>query len=86
MFILLSDVEEGAEQFILVKRLSSEQNYAQVTLAEDSSFLMEYRDGSADRHFAGQSTDKRVVHAAMTGWAFELPRWQELLDWRPIGF
>lgn len=86
MFILLSDVEEGAEQFIVVNRLDSEQEYAQVTLSEDSTFLMEYRDGSADRHFAGQSTDKRVVHAAMTGWAFRLPGWQDLLEWHPVDF
>ena len=85
LFILLSDIEEGAEEYVVVHRLGSEQTYAQATVLGDSTFLIEYRDGSADRHFAAESSDKRVVHAAMTGWAFQLPGWQDLLEWRPAG-
>ena len=83
LFELLSDIEAGREEFVVVNRCGHQGTYAQAVLLEDGSYLMEYRAGSADTHFAATSRDKRTIHAAMTGWAFELEGWTALLDWRP---
>jgi hypothetical protein len=83
LFELLSDIEAGREDFVVVDRRGHHETYAQVVLEQDGSFLMEYRAGSAQQHFAATSTDKRAIHAALTGWAFELQGWTDLLAWRP---
>ena len=83
LFELLSDIEAGREEFMVVDRCGHQGTYAQAVLLDDGSFLLEYRAGSADSHFAATSRDKRTIHAAMTGWAFELEGWTALLDWRP---
>ncbi len=83
LFELLNDIEAGREEFMVVNRPGHRETYAQVVLLGDGGFLMEYRAGSAERHFAATSTDKRTIHAALTGWAFDLQGWTALLDWRP---
>ncbi len=84
LFELLSDIEAGRESFIIVKRLGMEETYAQALRLEDGSFLMEYRAGSAEHHFAATSMDKRRIHAAITGWAYELEGWSVLLEWQSV--
>lgn len=85
LFELLSDIEAGREQFMVVERLGLQETYAQAVLLEDGSFLMEYRAGSSEQHFAATSRDKRRIHSAMTGWAYQLEGWSALLDWQPAG-
>ena len=70
LFELLSDIEAGREQFMVVEQLGLSESYAQAILLEDGSWLMEYRAGSAEQHFVATSEDKRRIHAAMTGWAY----------------
>ena len=83
LFELLSDVEAGRERFIVVHRLGSQETYVQAVLLEGGGFLLEYREGSADQHFAATSRDKRRIHAAMMGWAYQLEGWRARLDWQP---
>ena len=85
LFELLTDIEAGREQFMVVERLGMQETYAQVVLLDERSFLMEYRDGSPDQHFAATSSDKRTIHSALAGWAFQLEGWSRLLDWEPAG-
>jgi len=83
LFDLLTDIEAGREEFMIVERLGLKETYAQALLSEEGVFLMEYREGSADRHFAATSRDKQRIHAAMTGWAYQLESWSVQLDWQP---
>ena len=83
LFELLNDIEEGREHFMVVKRLGLPESYVQAILLEDGSWLLEYRAGSAEQHFAATSEDKRRIHAAMTGWAYDREGWSALLDWKP---
>lgn len=85
LFELLTDIEAGREQFMVVERLGLPETYAQAVLLDDGRFLMEYRAGSSDQHFEATSSDKPAVHAAMTGWAYQLEGWSALLDWQPAG-
>lgn len=86
LFELLTDVGEGVEQFFIVERLAdpSGETYAQVLLDEDGGWLIERRDGAPDRHFAATIADKRAIHEALTGWAFELPGWESKAPWAQV--
>ena len=86
LFELLTDVEEGTEQFVVVERPAdaSGQTYAQVILGGGGDWLLERRDGSADLHFAASLPDKQAAHQALTAWAFELPGWESEASWRAI--
>jgi len=83
LFELLSDVERGDEQFVIVERTvdPSHQTYAQAIQADSGGWLLERRDGSADKHFRALLPDLRATHRALTAWAFELPNWQDAAPW-----
>jgi len=87
LFELLLDIERGVETFCIVGRVRdpSGQTYAQVIRNEDESWLVERREGSADRHFAAEFRDLRDAHRALTTWTHELDldpsadRWQRVV-------
>jgi hypothetical protein len=45
---------------------------------------LEYRDGSADRHFFAITADMREAHDIHTKWSFELPGWDTAIKWQPL--
>lgn len=78
LFELLSDIERGDEQFVVVERLSDEtgQTYAQSIRNDDGSYLVERRDGTPGKHFDLRMPDMRGAHAVLTAWAHEKPDWR----------
>ncbi|MFG1820435.1 hypothetical protein ACGFIF_42230 [Kribbella sp. NPDC049174] len=52
-FELMSDVEAGTTEFLIVERISdpSGQTYMQTVRLGDGQYLVERRDGARDRHF-----------------------------------
>jgi hypothetical protein len=85
LFILLSDLEEGVEEFVIVEKTqdASGQTYAQVCLDPERRYQVEHRDGVPERHFQAFASDKRVAHDVLTRWAFDLPGWREAVAWMP---
>ena len=85
---LLADVEQGHEGFLIVERTDdpSGHTYAQTARLDDGSFTVEYRDGSAERHFATQVVDVRGVYEVLTGWAFGRRDWHDGRQWRRLVF
>ncbi len=83
---LFGDLERGEEEyFVLTKPGSaSPEVFAQVTLDEAGRFVLEYREGSQEHHFQAVTANKRLAHAALTGWAFELDGWRDHLTWIPL--
>lgn len=83
---LVGAVERGDELFVVVERLADtdRQTYMQVLRNEDGSYLVEHREGAADRHFQGTTVDWREAHAVLVRWAFERPGWRESLQWEPM--
>ncbi len=51
---------------------------------DDSKYRLEYRDGSADRHFFAVTADLREAHDLLTKWSFELPGWDTAVQWQPL--
>ncbi|WP_344161560.1 hypothetical protein [Kribbella yunnanensis] len=83
LFLMLGDVEAGESSFLIVDRLAdaSGQTYAQALRNADGSYVVEYRDGSADRHYGTLVADVRSAHRLLTGWAFEVPGWRATARW-----
>ena len=75
LFMLLTDIEDGDETFVIVERPSDEsgQTYAQVIRGDGGEWILERRDGDRDRHYRTTFEDLREAHATLTAWAFELP-------------
>jgi hypothetical protein len=86
IFLLLQDIEEGEGSFLIIERLSdpSGNTYAQVLRRDDGSYVVEHREGSADRHYATVVPDMRTAHTLLTGWAHDLNGWRERADWSPV--
>jgi hypothetical protein len=85
LFHLLTTVESGADEFLIVERTDDPtgQTYVQV-IHDNEEFTVEYRDGAPDRHFQAFETDKRRVHDVIAGWRFDRPGWREALPWQPL--
>jgi N6-adenosine-specific RNA methylase IME4 len=86
LFILLEDIRDKDELFVIVERLAdaSGQTYMQAIRTADSRFRLEYRDGSAGRHFFAETADMRLAHDVLTKWAFELPGWETVMPWKKL--
>lgn len=80
---LLDGLRPG-NQYLIVDRLGApnDEYYMQV-YREDDSFVIEYRDGCADRHYEAYTDDVRVAHGVLTGWAREGAGWRNALTFRP---
>jgi hypothetical protein len=86
LFILVEDIRDKDELFLIVERTAdaSGQTYMQAIRTEDSRYRLEYRDGSADRHFFAETADMREAHDVVTKWSFELPGWDTAVAWQPL--
>ncbi|MFJ4415061.1 DUF6891 domain-containing protein [Streptomyces sp. NPDC088925] len=70
------------DRFLVLERLPDEPDfYAQVWHEDEGSYQVEYRDGSARRHFQAHTDDADAVAAALTGWARRTPGWDAALTW-----
>jgi hypothetical protein len=88
LFELLSDIEAGEGSFVIVELAadSNGQTYAQAARRDDGSYIVEYRDGSADRHYGTAVADMRTAHKLLTGWACEIPGWKQDAQWTLVRF
>jgi hypothetical protein len=87
LFELLADIEDGEGSFLIVERTAdpTSQTYAQALRRDDGSYIVEYRDGSADRHYGTVVVDMRAAHKLLTGWAFQISGWRQDTQWTPVG-
>ena len=85
LFELLSDIERGDEEFMIVERSSdpSGQTYAQ-TFRGEQGWAIEHRDGSAGRHFRTTIADLESTHRILTSWAFDLDDWRTTVPWARV--
>lgn len=100
LFELLSDVERGDEEFIVVVRLETNvpgDHYVQAILEPDGGWTVEHRHGDATTHERGRvgpsPDDKRLLHQVIVSWAydfipFDAPAperdWREAVQWRSV--
>ncbi|MEV5346424.1 hypothetical protein [Streptomyces achromogenes] len=83
-------------RFVILERLDLEptdQHYIQVYLNDDYSYQVEYREGSADKHYQAHVPrlhevfgPEQSVAKVMTDWAHGGQGWREALPWVPKPF
>ena len=86
LFMMFEDIDAGESTFLIVESLADQsgQSYAQTSRNGDGTYVVEYRDGSPDRHFGTIAQDMRAAHALVTGWAFRSPAWEQSATWQPV--
>ncbi|HST83129.1 MAG TPA: hypothetical protein VLL08_15450 [Kineosporiaceae bacterium] len=86
LFQLLQDIEAGQGTFLIVNKTidPSGQTYAQALRCEDGSYVVEHREGNAEKHYGTVVPDLRSAHALLVGWAFERPDWDNGSSWSPV--
>ena len=85
LLALLSAVARGDEEFLIVERSSdrSGQTYIQTSRGE-VDWVVEHRDGSAERHFRTQAADMQAVQSLLTSWASDLDDWRTAVAWERV--
>jgi hypothetical protein len=80
---MFQDLEAGKGTFLIVESLadSNGQTFVQAARSDDGSYVVEYRQGSADQHFQATAPDFREAHALVTMWAFGRPGLLERATW-----
>jgi hypothetical protein len=63
---------------------ASGQTFVQAARNDDGTYVVEYRQGSADQHFQTSAPDFREAHALVTMWAFGLPGLHERAAWTQV--
>lgn len=86
LLLMFQDLEAGNGTFLIVESLvdPSGQTYAQAARNDDGSYVVEYRQGSADQHFQTSAPDVSEAHALVTMWAFAIPGLHERADWTQL--
>jgi hypothetical protein len=79
---LVRRIGGDGDRFLVVQRIPDLPDvFAQVWHPAGGDYTLEYRDGSADRHFQVIADGPEVVIAAMTGWARQGAGWNNGLTW-----
>jgi hypothetical protein len=86
LWVLFEKLEAGEGSFLVVESLLDPhgQTFAQAVRSEDGSYVVEYRQGSADQHFQTSAPDYREAHALVTLWAFGRPGLLERAVWHRL--
>ncbi|MFE2867168.1 DUF6891 domain-containing protein [Embleya sp. NPDC059259] len=79
---LVRRIGGDGDRFLVVQRVPDVPDvFAQVWHADGGDYTLEYRDGSADRHFQVMVDSPETVIAAMVGWARQESGWDAALAW-----
>ncbi len=86
LLTMLQDLEAGRGTFLIVESLGdgTGQTFVQAARNDDGSYVVEYRQGSAEQHFQATVPDFSQAHVLVTMWAFGLPGLHERATWRRI--
>ncbi|MFE5593587.1 hypothetical protein [Streptomyces sp. NPDC056549] len=83
---MLANLQRGNAHMVL-ERVDEERPgawYVQVLLRENNVFQLEYRDGTADRHYQTQTISQEKVLGALLGWAAAKPGWRDAFMWNDL--
>jgi uncharacterized protein YfbU (UPF0304 family) len=80
---LLGELGPG-NQFLILDRVDApnDEHYMQVYREVDGTYVIEYREGAANRHFETVGADLLTAITVLTGWAAGSPDWRNRRHWR----
>lgn len=83
IFEYLSDIDQGREDWIILSLVSDPAGltYAQSARNNDGTYVVEYQEGSLDRHFSTQCSDMREAHRLLFAWTIDTPGWRDSVTW-----
>ena len=86
LFKMFQDLEAGLGTFLIVESVAdaSGQTFVQAARNDDGTYVVEYRQGSADQHFQASAPDFSEAHALVTMWAFGIAGLHERATWRRL--
>lgn len=82
--LLRSLATRSDDAFLILERPDDPDCYAQVALAGESDFQVEYRDGGPDRHYAAITDDADVAAHVLAGWVDRVDGWDRQLQWERL--
>lgn len=94
LYDLLADMDLR-NRFVILERLDLEpvdQHYMQAYLNDDLSYQVEYREGSAERHYQvhvprpPEVIGPESIAKVMTDWGRDRQGWREAMPWGPKPF
>lgn len=83
---ILEDIDAGNGSFLIVEQSSdpSGQTYMQLMLVEEGQWLVEYRDGRSDRHYATLVPQLSAAHGLLVRWMSGSRNWPPDVLWWPV--
>jgi hypothetical protein len=86
LLTMFQDLEAGKGTFLIVESLAdpSGHTFVQAARSDDGTYVVEYRQGSADEHFQASAPDFSEAHVLVTMWTFGMPGLLERATWRRI--
>ncbi len=84
--LLFEDLEAGEGTFLIVESVGDTdgQTYVQAARSGDGTYVVEYRQGSADQHFQTTAPDFSEAHALVMMWAFGMPGLHARAAWTRV--
>jgi TIR domain len=70
--------------FLVIERQDRRESFAQAARTGQNDYVVDYRDGDAAKHFTAAHLTMHQAQAALSGWAFNLPEWQDRFTWTRI--
>ena len=81
--MLVARIGGQGDRFLVADRLPAvPQVYAQVWHEGAGPYVVEFREGSADRHFRAEVSDPERVAAVLLDWSRDGERWRAELGWQ----
>jgi hypothetical protein len=74
------------DAFFILARPDDSQYFAQVAMAPDGGYQVEYRDGGEESHYVAFTDDADLVANVLTGWADAIDGWGDALQWEQLRF
>lgn len=86
LYRLLDRIGGQGDTFLVVERIPDDEQYFVQTLrdGEGEPYVVEYRDGSAKKHFQTEIVATADVLAVFAGWARGEEGWQGEHKWRRL--
>jgi hypothetical protein len=84
--LLRSLLTQSEDAFLILERPDDPDHFAQVVVAEQSDFQVEYRDGGPEHHYAATTDDADVAAHVLAGWVDRIDGWDRQLQWERLRF
>ncbi|WP_031070072.1 hypothetical protein [Streptomyces sp. NRRL WC-3742] len=79
----MKQLEVPGRDFLVVSR--ADEDYAQAYQHSPDGWQVEYREGSADRHYQTlEHQSREQAERLLWGWISDTPEWQGEADWRRL--